>query len=96
MRKKNTEKLSDVLGQLLKQNKLDKKLYETRVIKSWPDILGNNIMQYTTNLYFKDQKLYVSISSAVLRHELFFTREEIVKSLNKHVGADVVKEIIFQ
>lgn len=96
MRRKNTEKLNEILSQVLKTNHLDEKLYETRVVKSWPVVLGKNIMNYTTAIYFRNQKLYVRLSSSVLRSELFLTREEIKKSLNAHVGADVVKEIIFQ
>ena len=96
MRRNNTEKLEDVLGQVLKQNHLDEKLYETRVINSWAVVLGENIMRYTTNIYFNNKKLYVTLSSSVLRHELFLTRTEIRNSLNKYVGADVVKEIVFQ
>ena len=96
MRRKNTEKLDEILSQVLKSNHLDEKLYETRVVNSWPVVLGENIMKYTTKIYFYNKKLYVQLSSSVLRHELFLTREEIKKSLNNHVGADVVKEIIFQ
>lgn len=96
MRRKNTEKLNEILSQVLKNNHLDEKLYETRVVSSWPVVLGENIMKYTTSIYFRNKKLHVQLSSSVLRHELFLTREEIKKSLNKHVGADVVKEIVFQ
>lgn len=96
MRRKNTEKLSDILTQVLKQNHLDERLYQTRVIASWATVLGTNITQYTTNLHFKNRKLHVRLSSAVLRHELFLARETIKNSLNAHVGADVVDEVIFQ
>ena len=96
MRRKNTEKLNEILAQVLKQNHLDEKLYETRVINSWAVVLGENIMRYTTNIYFNNKKLYVTLSSSVLRHELFLTRTEIRNSLNKYVGADVLKEIVFQ
>lgn len=96
MRRKNTEKISDILSQVLKHNNLDERLYETKVVNSWPVVLGENIMKYTTGIYFKNKKLYVQLSSSVLRQELFLTREEIKNSLNKHVGADVVKEIVFQ
>ncbi len=95
MRRKNTEKISDILSQVLKQNNLDERLYETKVVNSWPVVLGENIMKYTTNIYFHNKKLYVQLSSSVLRQELFLTREEIKNSLNKHVGMDVVKEIVF-
>ena len=96
MRKKNTEKLGDILGVVLKQNHLDEKLYETRVINSWAAVLGETVNKYTQELYFKNGTLYVSITSSVLRHELFLERAAIKASLNRHVQAAVVKEIIFR
>lgn len=96
MRRKNTEKLSDILGQVLKQNHLDEKIYEKRVIDCWGTVLGEAVNQYTTQLFFKNHTLFVKISSAVLRNELFMAREQIKKSLNLHVQSNVVKEIIFQ
>jgi len=96
MRKKNTELLSDVIRQVLKQQHLDKPLNEKRLIDAWPVVLGNNIMQYTSGLSIKNKVLYVSLNSSVLRHDLFLSREEIKASLNKHVGAEVIINIIFR
>ncbi len=96
MRKKNTEPLSEILNQVLKRNSMDRKLNEIRIIQAWPLVLGENIMQYTTNLYFSNEKLFVSLSSSVLRHELFLSKERIITSLNEFVGEEVVSEIIFQ
>ncbi len=96
MRKRNTELLKDVIQQVLKNNRLDKKLNEKHVIDAWPKILGENIKQYTTDLQIINRVLYVSISSSVLRHDLFITREQIKNSLNKEVGCEVIKEIIFK
>ncbi len=96
MRKKNTEMLSDVIRQVLKEQHLDKPLYEKRLIEAWPLVLGSNIMQYTSDLSIKRKILYVSLNSSVLRHDLFLSREEIKKSLNKQVGAEVIVDIIFR
>lgn len=96
MRKKNTELLSDVILQVLKEQHLDKPLNERRIIDSWPLVLGANIMKYTTELTVKNRTLYVGLSSSVLRHDLFLSREEIKKSLNKQVGVEVISEIIFR
>lgn len=96
MRRKNTEALKDVLSQVLKQNNLDEKLYETRVIQSWSVVLGENVMQYTTKLFFNRKTLYVSLNSSVLRHELFLSSERIKNALNDYVGANVVNNIVFQ
>lgn len=95
MRKRNTELLKDVVQQVLKNNQLDKKLNEKHVIDAWPKVLGENIKQYTTDIQISNRILFVTISSSVLRHDLFITREQIKNSLNKEVGIDIIKEIIF-
>lgn len=96
MRKKNTELLSDVIRQVLKQHHLDRPLYEKRLIDAWPLVLGTNILQYTSELIIKNRVLYVSLNSSVLRHDLFLSRDEIKNSLNKYVGEDVIIDIVFR
>jgi len=96
MRKKNTELLSDVIRQVLKEQHLDRPLNEKRLIDAWPTVLGNNIVQYTTELIIKNRVLYVTLTSSVLRHDLFLSREEIKKSLNNQVGVEVIVDIVFR
>ena len=96
MRKRNTESLRDVINQVLKTNHLDKKLNEKHLIESWSKVLGENIKQYTTDLSVKNRVLYVTLSSSVLRHDLFLSRSEIKNSLNREVGVEVIKDIIFR
>jgi predicted nucleic acid-binding Zn ribbon protein len=96
MRKKNTELLSEVILQVLKEQHLDKPLNEKRLIDAWPLVLGSNIMKYTSELNIRNKVLYVSLTSSVLRHDLFLSREEIKKSLNKQVGAEAIVDIVFR
>ena len=96
MRKKNTELLSDVIYQVLKEQHLDKPLFEKRLIEAWPLVLGSNIVKYTSELKIMNKVLYVSLTSSVLRHDLFLSREDIKKSLNKQVGAEVIVDIVFR
>jgi hypothetical protein len=53
-------------------------------------------MQYTSELVVKNRILYVTLTSSVLRHDLFMSREEIKKSLNDRVGTEVIVDIIFK
>jgi len=96
MRKKNTELLSDVIRQVLKEQHLDKPLNEKRLMDAWPVVLGDNIMKYTSGLSVKNRVLYVNLTSSVLRHDLFLSREEIKNSLNRQVGAEVINDIVFR
>lgn len=96
MRRRNTETIREVIQQFLKQKKLEKPLFEKKIIDAWPEVLGKNILEYTSGLTIKNRKLYVTISSSVLRHDLFISRENIAESLNNHVGAHVIDEIVFR
>jgi len=81
---------------VLRENHLDRPLNEKRLIESWSLVLGTNIMQYTSELVVKNRILYVTLTSSVLRHDLFMSREEIKKSLNDRVGVEVIVDIIFK
>lgn len=96
MRKTNTQSLAEVIRQLLKEQHLDDKLNDRHIIDAWPVVLGPNISQYTTSLSVRNQMLYVSLSSAVLRHELFLSKQEILSALNRHVGVEVIRDIVFR
>ena len=95
MRKQNTERLRDIIKQVLQEQHLAGKLNDKHIIEAWPVVLGKNISKYTTDLNIKNKTLYVRLSSSVLRHDLFLSREEIKKALNRHVGQEVINDIVF-
>ena len=96
MRKKNTEKISDVIQQIFQQNNLQQKLDEVDIMQSWEKVLGSTIKNYTTELIIQNGVLYVKLSSSVLRNELMMTRSKLIASLNEKVGKEVIKDIVFR
>lgn len=95
MRKKNTQKLSDVLQTFIKEKKLKKKFDEIEVISSWKKILGNTVSSYTERVSFYNGVLFVKMKSPVVKNELIMMKEDIKKRLNEEAGSDVVKKIVF-
>ena len=97
MRKRNTESLGEVLRQFFEENPFfRRKFAESKVISGWGKILGSAVASYTTNIYFRNNILYVHLSSSVLRAELIMVKDRIILNLNAHVGMDVVQDIIFR
>jgi predicted nucleic acid-binding Zn ribbon protein len=96
MRRSNTQSLSEVLKEFIKQNQLDKKLKEIDVVQNWENLLGKTIAHYTKNIYIRNRILYVEISSSVVKNELFMMREEICRRINEDAGQNVVSKIIFK
>lgn len=96
MRKKNTQKIDDVIKEYLKALKIDDKLKEVQLIKSWDDIVGKTIARSTNNIFIKDRKLFVKLNSSVIRNELFMLRDGLKKALNDKAGEEIIDEIILK
>ncbi len=96
MKKRNAEHISTILRRYLRQESLESPLNEQRLINAWPEVLGPGMASYTSQLYIRNQTLYVHLTSAALRQELMMSRDTLVRSLNQRVGAAVITNIIFR
>ena len=96
MDRSQTKGIKEVLSEFLRQNKLDVKLKERRLVESWEEIVGKTISRSTRNIYIKDKKLFIYLSSSVVRNELFMLKDEILKKLNEKAGEEIIQEIIFK
>lgn len=96
MKKQEAQSIGEIISQLLKDQNLDVKLNETKLIKSWNSLLGDSVARYTTKLYIHNRILYVQLSSAVLRNELSMCRNMLIQHLNKYIGTEVITDIIFK
>lgn len=96
MKRNNTEQVGEVIRRLLRQEGLETPLNEYRLVDAWKDVVGETIARYTTNIYIKNQVLYVHLPSSVLRQELMMSRQLLVRNLNAQVGSQVIVNIIFR
>lgn len=96
MRKKNTQKIDEVIKEYLKALKIDDKLKEVNLIKSWDDMVGKTIAKSTKEIFIKDRKLFIRLNSSVIRNELFMLRDGLKKALNDKAGEEIIDEIILK
>lgn len=96
MKRNDAQQIGDMIRRFFRQNGLESPLNEYRLVHAWNDVVGPVISRYTTNLYIKNQILYVHLSSSVLREELMMERDMLVRNLNQQVGAQVIVNIIFR
>lgn len=95
MQRRNTQKLGEVLRDFFEDNtELYEKMMEIRIQRAWGEVLGPTITRYTRNIYVREKVLHVSLTSSVLRSELTFCRERLVKSLNDYAGSTVITSIV--
>ncbi len=96
MKRNNTEQIGEVLRKFLRQEGLETPLNEYRLVDAWRDMVGPTIYKYTTNIYIKNQTLFVHLASSVIRQELQMQRAMLVRNLNAQVGAQVITDIVFR
>lgn len=96
MKRGETKSIAELVKAMCREEGLETPLNEYRLINAWGEVLGAAVSFYTKDIYISNQVLYVTLTSSVLRHELFMNRKQLVRKLNEHVGAVVITAIIFR
>lgn len=88
--------LSEALKEFIKENKLETGMDKVNVKEVWVSLMGNGVNNYTTDVQLKNTTLYVSLSSSVLREELSYGKEKIIKMINEELGKELVKSLVLR
>jgi predicted nucleic acid-binding Zn ribbon protein len=92
----NTRKINEVLKEFLRENNLDVRLKERDLVESWEGMVGRTINRATKNIYIRDRKLFVVLSSSVVRNELYMLKDEIVRKLNERIGEQIITDLVLK
>ena len=90
-----SQPVHDILLAWLRAEGLETPLLEYRVVQAWPEVMGEVISRYTRQVFVKDGKLQVQLTSPSLRQNLKMEHKRIAQKLNDHVGAYVVSDVSF-
>lgn len=90
------QSMQDVLKNFISHNKLQGGIDKVEVKEVWFNLMGNGVANYTEEVELRKETLYVKLTSAVLREELMFGREKIIKMINEQIGKEVVKTLILR
>lgn len=92
----NEGSIGDVLKQFIEKNKLQSGMDKIDVEEAWKSLMGNGVNSYTKEVVLKGATLYVSLTSAVLREELSYGKQKIIKMINEELGKEVIKDVILR
>lgn len=92
----NESSISDVLKQFIAVNKLEAGMDKIDVEQAWKDLMGNGVNSYTQEVILKGSTLYVKLTSAVLREELSYGKDKIIKMINEELRKDIVTSLVLR
>ena len=96
MERSNTKSMAEAIRAFLKESNLEKPLKERQLISSWESLLGKSIAKATREIYIKEGKLYVVLTSSVIRNELYMLQNEIIQKLNEAAGEELITEMVLK
>jgi hypothetical protein len=96
MRKSQTQKISDVIRDCLKELQIDRKLKEVNLVAQWENMMGRMVAMRTERIYIKSRILYIHVTSSVLKTELLMMRSEIINKLNENAGEKLIESIVIR
>lgn len=95
MKEKDPLPLGGVISAILRSGELGKKFAQEQIKEEWAKLSNGNIAKYTSSVNVRERKLFVKLTSPLLKNDLMMQRSELAKRLNEKVGVEVIDEIVF-
>ena len=92
----NNLKIDSLIKFFIKENNLENGLENVKIKDMWHELMKNGVANYTTDINLKNGTLYIKLKSSVLREELSYGKEKIVRLLNEKLKKDLIKKIVLR
>ena len=86
--------VKDLMGSFIKENNLSKGMQKIEIADAWATLMGQGVVSYTTKIQLQNKTLVVALSSSVLREELSYGKEKIIKMMNEEMGEQLISKIM--
>lgn len=95
-RASNEATLGDLCKRMIEVYGLKPKLEQYRISHVWRETLGQSIAEQSTEIYFAEGRLFVRLNSSVLRQELLYAKDKIIKLMNEALKEELIQELLLR
>ena len=85
--------IEDVMKSVLQENKLQKGIDLLTIKETWAAVMGSGVQSYTNEIQFRNGTLSIKLTSSVLREELSYGKEKIIKLMNEKLNKVLIKNV---
>ena len=86
--------LKDLMQSFIKENNLTKGMQKMQIEEAWTKLMGPGVASYTEQVQLQNKTLIIRLTSSVLREELSYGKEKIVKMINEEMGEELVSKLM--
>jgi hypothetical protein len=93
MKKDKDINIGSIIEQMFKRYKIDTKQKEMRIKKDWEELFGPLIAKHTHEIKLVEKTLYIKVSNAPLKNEIFLQRQLVIGKVNEYYGEVWIEKI---
>lgn len=86
--------IKELMDDVIKENKLTKGMRQIAVQEAWEKLMGKGIVSYTNKIELNGKTLIVRLKSSVLREELSYGKDKIIKMMNVELKEKLISKLI--
>jgi len=93
-RENDSFSIQDLMQSFIKENNLTKGMHKIKVEETWAKMMGPGIATHTTSVKLQNKTLIIQLNSSVLREELSYGKDKIIKMMNEELGDEFVTKLM--
>ena len=93
-RENDSFSIEDLMQLFIKENKLTKGMQKIKIEETWHKMMGQGVTVHTTSVKLQNKTLVIQLNSSVLREELSYGKDKIIKMMNEEIGEEIIPKLI--
>ncbi len=93
-RNRDSVNIKDLMDVFIKENNLEKGLKKIYISEAWDKLMGAGVSSHTREVKLQNGTMIVALDSSVLREQLSYGKDKIIRMINEEMGEDVVKRLM--
>ena len=93
-RENDSNAIKDLMKSFIKENNLTKGMQKIEIEEVWAKLMGPGVVSYTDSIQLQNKTLIIRLSSSVLREELSYGKDKIIKMINEEMGDELVSKLM--
>tara|TARA_R110001632_G_scaffold80454_2_gene179899 strand:+ start:14735 stop:15031 length:297 start_codon:yes stop_codon:yes gene_type:complete len=93
-RENESNPIKDLMQSFIKENNLTKGMQKMKIEEAWQKLMGQGVVSYTQSVQLQNTTLIIRLTSSVLREELSYGKDKIIKMINEEMGEEVVTKLM--
>ena len=93
-RENDSFSIEDLMKSFIKENNLSKGMQKVKAEETWNKMMGPGVATHTSSVKLQNKTLIIQLTSSVLREELSYGKEKIIKMMNEEIGEGAITKLM--